>query len=144
MAEAPIYINGQAYSFSDMVVNINGVPLTGVTAIDYSDDQEMEEYYANGKFPVSFGSAKYTATGKITMERADFNAIVNASPNKRIQDNLPIDIPVAYLPSSNVPTTDILRGVRFKSVSMSMSEGDGRQTVEIELKIAKIDWNNLA
>jgi hypothetical protein len=143
MAESPIYINGQAYSFTDMVVNINGVPLQGVTSIDYSDEQEMEEYFSNGKFPSTFGSAKYTATGKISVDRADYNAIVNASPNKRIQENLPIDIPVSYVPASNIPTTDILRGVRFKGASLSMSEGDGRQVVELELKIGRIDWNNL-
>ena len=143
MAERPIYINGQAYSFVDLVVNVNNVPLQGVTSIEYSDDSEMTNNYSNGKFPVSYSSGKYTASGKISLERADYNAIVNASPNKRIQEVIPFDIPVSYLPESNVPVTDILRGVRFKAPSVSMSEGDTRQVIDLELMIAKIDWNNI-
>ena len=42
------YVNGKLYDWADIVVTIAGVPVTGITGIEYKDEQEMEAKYGAG------------------------------------------------------------------------------------------------
>ena len=48
-------INGKSYEWADIVVNVLGLPIVGITAIDYEEKQGMENIYGAGRFTVSSG-----------------------------------------------------------------------------------------
>lgn len=64
LADNPPLINGQAYSYADIIVTVLGVPVAGITSVEYSQTQEITENYGAGRFVVSRGLGKIEAEGK--------------------------------------------------------------------------------
>lgn len=137
-------VNGVEYSWGDIVLNIEGVSVTGVTGIEYDDSQEVVDNYGAGRYPVSRGKGRITCTGKLTLYASEVIALAKKSLNGRLQDLAPFDIMVSYIPDQGgVVVTDKLRNVQFKNNSRTWSEGDTSTTVELELAISHIEWGKL-
>lgn len=133
-------INGKAYEWADIVVNVMGVPMTGVTSIEYSEKQSMENVYAAGRFPNARTYGKVEPTAKITFLMSDIEAVQAVAPLGRIQDIPEFDIPVMFLDTNNQTVKHKLRNVRFTENKRTSSAGDGALTVEIELIISHVEW----
>lgn len=133
-------INGVEYGWADIVGALNGVPLTGVTAISYGDKQDMQNNYGAGRYPVSYGKGRITCTAKITLYASEVLAIQRQSPNGRIQDIAPFDITVSYLPDNGAIHTDKIRNCRFTENKRDVKEGDMSIEVELELIVSHIEW----
>lgn len=133
-------INGVEYGWADVVCAINGVPITGITAFSYSDKQVVENLYGAGRYPVSRGRGRITATAKITLLASEVLAIQSQSVNGRIQDIAPFDITVTYLPDSGVIHTDKIRNCQFDENTREVKEGDTHIAVELPLIPSHIDW----
>ena len=142
LADNPPLINGQAYSYADIIVTILGVPVAGITAVEYSQNQEVTENYGAGRFVVSRGKGKIEAEGKITLDKAEFAAIIDAAPGKSVFNIPEFDIEVNYVPEGSTPRTDVLRNCVFKNAMGGASEGDSNVLAELELAVSHIDWNN--
>ena len=136
-------VNGMLYSWADIVLAINGVPVTGITAIEYGDSQDVVNKYGAGRHPVGRAKGRITPSAKITLYQEEVEAIQSQSPNGRIQDIAPFDITVTYLPDSGIIKTDKIRNVQFTANSRKWKEGDTGQEVELELIPAHIEWANL-
>lgn len=134
------WINGVEYGWADIVGALNGVPLTGVTAISYGDKQDMQNNYGAGRYPVSYGKGRITCTAKITLYASEVLAIQRQSPNGRIQDIAPFDITVSYLPDNGTIHTDKIRNCRFTENKRDVKEGDMSIEVELELIVSHIEW----
>lgn len=70
MAEATDFIpliNGVAHSWGDITATVGGVPVVGITAIEYGDDQVVENHYGAGRHPVSYSKGRVTPSAKITV-----------------------------------------------------------------------------
>lgn len=109
------FINGKLYDWADIVTTIAGVPVTGIVAIEYSDDQEVEVKYGAGRYPVGYGKGRIKPTAKITLYQEEVEAIQAQSVNGRLQDIAPFDINVTYMPDSGIVKTDKLRNCMFKN-----------------------------
>lgn len=134
-------INGVEYSWGDIMVNIAGTIVTGITGIEYGDEQEVTENYGAGRYPVSRSKGRITCSGKITLYSSEVNAIVKQSANGRLQDIAPFDIVVSYIPDNGgVVVHDKLRNCQFKKNERSWSEGDTSKTVDLELAVSHIEW----
>ena len=134
-------INGREYSWGDIVCLINGTNMTGITGIDYSDDQEVTENYGAGRYPVSRSKGRITCTGKITLYASEVMALQKQAPNGRLQDIAPFDITVSYVPDDGgVVVTDRIRNCQFKKNERSWSEGDTSKTVDLDLAVSHIEW----
>jgi hypothetical protein len=140
MSKETALINGTAHSWSDITVNILGVPVAGIDAIKYSDDQEIEDNYGAGRLPVSRGYGEIKTKGSITLHMEEVVALQQTVPSHRLQDIPPFDIPVSYLPSSGNVTTDLLRNCQFKGNGRDPKRGDKKIAVDIELAISHIEW----
>ena len=140
MADLTPLINGQAYAYADIIVTILGAPLAGITAIEYSDSQEVTENFGAGRWPVSRGLGKIESEAKITIDRAELNALIKAAPNKRLQNIGEFDVVVSYVPEGSAPVTDIIKNCRFKNTVGGASEGDSNVVAELELAVSHIDW----
>lgn len=133
-------INGVEYGWADIVFAINGVPVTGITAISYSDKQDMTNIYGAGRYPVARGKGRITPTAKITLLGSEVLAIQSQSINHRIQDIAPFDITVTYLPDSGIIHTDKIRNCQFVENKRDVKEGDMSIPVDLELIVSHIDW----
>lgn len=134
-------INGMEYCWADISVLIAGTPVTGITGIEYNDDQDVADIYGAGRYPVARSKGRITCTGKITLLSTEINALVKKAPNGRLQDLAPFTIVVSYIPDEGgVVVTDRLRNCQFKSNKRSWTEGDTSKATDIDLAISHIEW----
>jgi hypothetical protein len=134
-------INGNEYSWGDIACTVAGVVVTGITGIEYDDDQEVAEVYGAGSYPVARGYGRITCSGKITLLTKEANALQDASIDGRLQSIAPFDIIVSYIPANgNKIVHDKLRNCQFKKNSRSWAEGDTSKTVELDLLVSHIEW----
>jgi hypothetical protein len=139
MAFQPL-VNGTAYSWSQITLNILGVPVAGVSAISYNEEQEMTDNYGAGNRPVSRGYGRITTEGSVTLHMEEVEAIQAAVSTGRLQDIPEFDVVVAYLPEGGNIVTHTLKNCRFKNNGREVSEGDMAINVEIPLQISHINW----
>ena len=134
-------MNGMLYSWADIVAAISGVPVTGITGIEYGDDQDVVNKYGAGRHPVGRAKGRITPSAKITLYQEEVEALQRQAPNGRLQDIAPFDITVTYIPDSGIVTVDKIRNCQFKANSRKWKEGDTGQEVELELVTSHIEWN---
>lgn len=136
----PPLINGKAYEWADIVVNIGGIPITGITAIEYTDNQTMENVYAAGRNVNARTYGRVEPTAKVSMLMSSIEAIQAASTTGRIQDIPEFDIPVVFIDTNNVTVRHKLRNVRFMNNGRKSAAGEGAVIVEIDLILSHIEW----
>lgn len=141
MAET-VLINGTAYSWADITVNILGTPVAGIDAIKYTDNQEMEDNFGAGKLPVSRGYGQIKAEGSITLHAEEIVALQKVAPGKRLQSIPPFDIVVSYLPEGGTVTTDTLKNCQFMKNSREPKKGDKMFAIELDLIISHVEWDS--
>lgn len=135
------FVNGKLHDWADIVFVIAGLPVTGITGIEYKDDQDIVTKYGAGRYPVGYAKGRITSTGKIILYQEEVEAIQRQSLTGRLQDIAPFDIIVSYLPDTGIVSIDKLRNVMFKNNGRGWKEGDTGQEVEIDLVMSHIDWN---
>src|SRR5919109_3878864 len=101
-------INGTAYSWSQIKFALFNVPVAGVHAINYSDEQAIQDNHGAGRRVVSRGYGQITTEGSITLDLAEVQALINASPTGNIMDIPEFDMVVSWLPESGVILTHTL------------------------------------
>lgn len=136
-------INGVEYSWGDITCTIGGVPVIGITAIEYGDDQVVENNYGAGRYPVSRSKGRVTPSAKITLSMGEVVAIQAKSPTGRLQDLAPFPIVVAYIPEDGQIVIDKVMNCQFKKNSRSWKEGDTRQLVDLDLVPSHIAWHKV-
>lgn len=134
-------INGVVYGWADIKCVIAGVIPAGITAIDYSDDQEVVNIYGAGRYPVGRGKGRITSTAKITLSMEEVLGIQAKATNGRLQDVDAFDIEVVYTPESGAIVVDKIRNCSFKKNERKWKEGDTNGTVELELIVSHIEWH---
>ena len=134
-------INGMLYSWADIVFALSGVPITGITGIEYGDDQEVVNKYGAGRHPVGRAKGRITPSAKITLYQEEVEALQRQTLNGRLQDIAPFDIIVSYIPDSGIVTVDKIRNCQFKANNRKWNEGDTGKEVELELVPSHIEWN---
>lgn len=139
MAFQPL-VNGTAYSWSQITLNLLGVPVAGVSSISYNEEQEMVDNFGAGNRPVSRGIGRITTEGSLTLHMEEVEALQAAVTTGRLQDIPEFDVVVAYLPVGGNIVTHTLKNCRFKNNGREISEGDTAINVEIPLQISHINW----
>lgn len=136
-------VNGMLYSWADIVILIGGVPITGITAIEYGDSQEVVNKYGAGRYPVGRAKGRITPSGKITLYQEEVQALQAQSLNGRLQDLPPFDIIVQYIPDSGIIHTDKIRNCSFSENARKWKEGDTSAEVELPIVPSHIEWGSL-
>jgi hypothetical protein len=133
-------INGIAYGWSSVTVNILGRPVVGITSVSYSESQEMENNYGAGNRPISRGYGRITSEASITLDMTELQALREVAPNGRLADIPEFDIIVSYVPDSNRTVTHTIRNCRFMGDGVEVEEGAMNITQDMELIISHIEW----
>lgn len=136
----PALINGKSYENADITVNIGGLPIAGVTALNYGEEDNIEGVYGAGRKQVSYGVGQIKPSGSITLLMEEVQNIVAVSPNGRIQDLAPFNITVSYVDASLQPVIHRLVKCKFKTNKIDTKTGDTSIPVEIPLFIGDIKW----
>lgn len=133
-------INSKSYEWADIAMNVLGVTIVGVSAIEYEEKQGMENIYGAGRFPISRGYGKIEPTAKITLLMEEVQALMAVAPLGRLQDIPEFDISVMYLDAALVTVKHKLRNVRFMNNTRSSSSGDTSIPVDLELILSHVEW----
>lgn len=135
------YINGQLYGWGDIKVGIAGVVVTGITAIEYKDEQEKINVYGSGIYPIGHGSGRCTPSASITLLEDEIARLRDAAPNGRLQEITPFDITVTFLsPNTAKIQTHVLKNCQFTDNGVSASEGDTSLSQQLTLVLSGIKW----
>jgi hypothetical protein len=132
-------INGVNYSWANVKLVLFGVPVVGITHIEYKRKQKKENNYGYGLDPVSRGYGNKEYEGKITLYRDEWNAIIAAAPNRDPLDIPWFDIQVSFAGSRVQPVLDVLKACEFMEDPFTVAQGDTKILVEIPLIIGSID-----
>lgn len=131
-------VNGKEYGWADIVVNIGGVPVTGIRAIKYDESMDKENIYGAGRYPVSRGYGKVTTTASITLLAGTVFALQSSAPRKQLYRIAPFSITVCYQPESGPLVTHVLKNCEFKKTTFDWKEGDMSKDIEFELILSHI------
>lgn len=131
-------INGREYGWADIIVNIGGVPVTGIRAIKYDEEMEKENIYGAGRNPVSRGYGRVKSTASVTLLSGTVMALKAKAPKGQLFRIAPFSITVSYQPDAGALVTHILKNAEFKKSAFDWKEGDMSKEIELELIISHI------
>jgi hypothetical protein len=136
-------INGEMYSWSNVRVNLLGRNLVGIKGIEYDDSEEIKGVKGRGSKDIGFVQGNYAATGKLTLEMSEAEALNAALPRgRRLQQIRPFDITVVYKNDDQRLVTHMLKNCKITKQNRSGKSGEVKEfEVELALYIGEIDWN---
>lgn len=134
-------INGTAYSWANVTVVLFGVPVIGITKIDYKVKQKKENLYGAGPNPIARGYGNFEPDGSIELYLDEWKRIIAASPDKNPLLIGPFDIPVVFGGSRVTAQKDIIRSAEFMENPFKADQGETKLLVSIPLIIASVDYN---
>jgi len=132
-------INGINYSWANIKLVLFGVPVVGITAINYNRKQKKENNYGAGSQPISRGYGNYEYSGDLELYLDEWKNIISASPGRDPLQIAPFQITVLYGSSTINATKDVLRAVEFLEDPFAAKQGDTKLLVKIPLIIGSID-----
>jgi hypothetical protein len=131
-------INGINYSWANITFTLFGVPVVGITKIEYKRKQKKENNYGAGAQPVSRGYGNYEYEGSIELYTDEWKRIIAAAPDRDPLLIAPFDVQVTYAGRGLTAEKDVLKSVEFMEDPLSANQGDTKLMVTIPLIIALI------
>ena len=142
MATQVPLINGTAYDWASIKIQILGVTVYGVSAINYGVTQEKTNNMGAGTEPVSRGRGGKEYSASLTLEMKEIRRIQAALPaGSSLLDIPPFPIVVQYLVGTNL-VTDVVNNAEFTQQVVDTSQGDSTINMEMPLAIAGIVWGS--
>lgn len=135
----PALINGKAYDFTQIIVSILGVPTAGITALNYTEEQEKTNNFGAGTRPVSRGHGAIEASGSIELSMNEVEALRDAAPDGSLLKIPPFNITVTYLNLQKV-VTHKLKNCEFTNDGVETSQGDTDIKRTFDLVISDIQY----
>lgn len=133
-------VNGRYHQFADVVLNLDGESLRGVTAIEYSDSNERGEVRGAARQALGWTAGEYKAEGSIELLRPQFDELlVRVGP--RFYD-VTFTITVTYGAHGLPLTMDELVRCFFKNRGNSHSPGTDALKVKLDLGMDGIIFND--
>jgi hypothetical protein len=132
-------INGINYSWANVKVILFGVPVVGITKIEYKIKQKKENQYGAGYEPISRGYGNKEYEGSIEIYSDELKRIIASAPNNDLMQIPPFKIHVLFENGSGVLVTeDVLSMCEFTEEGLSASQGDTKLLVSLPLVIGQI------
>lgn len=134
-------INGVEYTHADIVFELFGLPVIGMTAIDYSDPQDITLNYGTGNVPVSRGFGQVKPTASVTLTMKEVQRITASAPFGKIQNIPNFSIGINFLTEAGDYTRHRLINCRFMGRNPNSSVGNSQIEEKLELSVADINYN---
>jgi hypothetical protein len=138
-----VLVNGTNYSWANVKMILFGIPVIGITKINYGKKQVKDNNYGFGSEPVSRGYGRIEYEASIEIYKDEWQRIIAAAPNNDPLNIAPFSIQVLYgnIPGQGgvvLPHQDTLYNCEFLEDPMSTSEGDTKILLTIPMVIAGI------
>lgn len=132
-------INGVEPSWANLNVGLNGFPETGIVAISYKDEQDIENIYGVGQNPIARGYGNVKPSASITLLRSSVESIRKSSPTGRLQDIAPFDITILFIqPNGTQIIKHVIKDCQFKTDDMDLKQNDLKNETVFELIVSQI------
>jgi hypothetical protein len=128
-------INGVNYSWANITLSLFGVPVKGITKIDYNRKQTKENNYGAGAEPISRGYGNIEYEGSIDLYLDEWKAICKSAPSGDPLAIAPFNVIITYGVNRATAIVDTLQMVEFMEDPLSTSQGDTKIVVTIPLVI---------
>ena len=132
-------INGRAYDYTQITAIVLGVPLAGITSINYTEEQEKTNNMGAGNRPVSRGKGAIDASGSIDISMNDVEAVRDAAPSGSLLQIPMFDIVVVF-GNPQKPVTHVLKNVEFTSDGVESTQGDTDITRTFDIVISNVKY----
>jgi len=119
-------VNGINYSWSEVKLVLFGLPVVGITKIQYARKQGKTNNYGVGSKPVSRGYENETYECTIEIYEDEWRKIIAASPFKDPLAVPPFSIQVICGGERTIPRIDVLEMCEFTDDAFSVSQGDAK------------------
>jgi hypothetical protein len=136
-------INGERWGWNEVSINIDGVEIKDIVAVEYGEEQDKELDYGAGDEAKGVVRGRIKCMGKITLntEIVQMLRIAAAPYGGRISKLKPFLIVVKYQTLASLPIiTHKLLSCEFKKDEVKWKEGDKSHNQELDLIIRKIGW----
>jgi hypothetical protein len=142
-AVTPTIINklGRITGWNKVILTLFGRDIEAITEISYDDEQDKDNEYGQGKYPMGQGEGNYKAKASISLFSEEVIGIQKSLPvGFRITDIPAFDVPIEY-EYKGVLVKDVLRNASFKNNGREVKQGDTKIVTKFDLLISHIDWN---
>jgi hypothetical protein len=136
---APPLINGRAYDFASVTVIIGGVPFRGISAINYTEEQEKANNFGTGNSPVSRGRGAVDTSVSIDISMSEIEKIRDSAPEGRLLNLEPFDIIVTH-GNPQRPVSHTIKNCEFTNDGVEGSQGDTDLTKSFELVASHVKY----
>lgn len=147
MAKKELLINGKAYDWSSVTINVDGMESIELQEISYDDEQELEAIYRKGGRIAGYGTGNQKNSVKLSMLREDFNEMIRVIKSKGYTSFYKYIVPkitVSYADEGAPTTTDVLTNVKFSKRSLKAAQGDKSMKVDLDgMAMGGIKMNGL-
>lgn len=131
-------VNNTVYNFANASTTLLGREVTGISAISWESEKEMEyNIGANGK-SVSLSQGAERSSASITLHGYEINAIRKLIPNQKLWDLPLFDIVVIFGDDATAMQTVVIRNCKFSKDGASLSASELSDEFEFELKCSEI------
>ena len=131
---------GELLGWLNQSTELFGRVLEGITAVEYSDTQKMEQAYGAGRFPVGYTKGNFETKASITIYKDELIALQAALPEgMRLQDIPPFPIIVNFEQGDTV-FKDIINNCIITGNQTALKQGEGKIEVQLELLTSHITW----
>lgn len=132
--------NGKSYEYADIQMIVLGVPIREITAIEYGEEDEIQDNYSTGRYVSSRGYGRITATCKVTMLFQEVQNILSVAPGGRLAGIPEFDIIVTLTDINLITVVHKIRNCRFKKQNVSSATGDTSIPMELDIACSNIEW----
>ena len=136
-------INDVVYAWSNVVINIDGIEIEGIKAINYKEDQKIDHVYGAGTRPIGRSYGQISPTASITLLFEEVEKIRKKSKTGRLSDIKPFIIIVQHGDESKglAIVKHRLLNVQFKNEGVIVDSEKNKETaLTLDLIISEIEW----
>lgn len=132
---------GKMAGWNSVTARVLGRDLVGIKKIAYSDEQDLENEYGAGGFPIGQSEGEYKAKSSIELTIEERLALQDSLPRGgRIQDIAPFSVIVSYDYLGTI-YKDVIHNCRFMNNGIDVKQGDKTISTDHNLLTTHITWN---
>lgn len=129
-------INGVNYAWGNLSWVIFGVPLIGITEMEYTRKRVVKNNYGAGDEPTSRGLGNFEYSGSITVYTDEIRAILKNAPNKSILEIPMFSATNIFSGDGVLYNTDKLKNISFTEDPFAAKQGDTAILCKIPFEFA--------
>jgi hypothetical protein len=136
MNNQPVLVNGKNYDWTDIQAVIFGLPLVGITEINYKRKRSSKNNYGGGGEPVSYGYGNVEYEGDMSVYVDELVNIRSAAPGTSIIEIPAFSMLIICGGVGTTQFTDSLKNIRITEDPFASKQGDTMIIVKVPFEFA--------